>query len=426
MHSALITATFTYLLTGIKEKECSGLTNPLNHNGSGFNCLSQFQRVELCCVLRQKRNYIKGAIEQKMDAPIIAPEDEIVNSQCQEEIKSPHSDQCMEAIKTKELCCIICEGENTDTNVCGDVLCCGEDKDHVTCSDCFTSWIDVLNAQRTEDSDSLRKRNGMVKCLSPECTYVYTMFETLTHIKDESVHEGFLDNITYLDRLSSFETHQKELIDLQNEVNAQAEKTGKSISTVSLKEMMAEKHLCRTLLMQYPDARVCPKCSFGPVIKDACNNLTTHHGQARHDGATTNNACPQCGFFANNWTEWKTWEGTLHPSFGGQTCKRQIEMIRQEAAKRHGGRNSNNSLVHQVLEPPKKHSGEEKFHRLGSENAPTLQPTDERYKVILAIKRREAATTIATGDVRGKTNKKYVGERKLIMAQWNSDRNNWS
>jgi len=279
------------------------------------------------------------------------------------------------------------------------------------------------------DSDSLRKRNGMVKCLSPECTYVYTMFETLTHIKDESVNKGFMDNITYLDRLSSFETHQKELIDMQNELNAQAEKAGESTSTVSMKKMMAEKHLRRALLMQFPDAKVCPKCSFGPLIKDACDDLTAHHGQTRRNGGTTNNACPQCGFFARDWKDWKPWEGTFHPSFGGQADKKQIDIIRQEAAERHRGKSFlNNRLVNQAPQrEEKKHSGEEKFYRLGSENAPILQPTDERYKRILAIKLREAATTIATGNVhvRGKT-KKHVGVRKLIMAQWNADRNGWS
>ena len=69
--------------------------------------------------------------------------------------------------------------------------------------------------------------------------------------------------------------------------------------------------LVEALRRDFPNARQCGGCGFGPIDHMACNNLRTHHGEQRGPGRI-NNACPRCGWFRDSIGEWPRWDGRVH------------------------------------------------------------------------------------------------------------------
>ena len=69
----------------------------------------------------------------------------------------------------------------------------------------------------------------------------------------------------------------------------------------------------RTALKEaVPNARMCSKCGFGPLININCDTATHAH--------EASNACVRCGFFGSNWNEFPYWDGRLpeeHDAAGG-------------------------------------------------------------------------------------------------------------
>ena len=51
-------------------------------------------------------------------------------------------------------------------------------------------------------------------------------------------------------------------------------------------------------------------CLSARVWDQACSALNTHHGESRGAGRV-NNACPRCGWFGMNISEWLRWDGKL-------------------------------------------------------------------------------------------------------------------
>jgi hypothetical protein len=58
-------------------------------------------------------------------------------------------------------------------------------------------------------------------------------------------------------------------------------------------------------------AFMCPRCSTGPVTREACTDLAAHHGQRNVHGVAVNNACAHCGFFGRDSNEWSAWDGVF-------------------------------------------------------------------------------------------------------------------
>ena len=52
----------------------------------------------------------------------------------------------------------------------------------------------------------------------------------------------------------------------------------------------------------------CSRCGCGPITHVACENLRTHHGESR-GGGRISNACPHCGWFSANISDWPRWTG---------------------------------------------------------------------------------------------------------------------
>jgi len=60
----------------------------------------------------------------------------------------------------------------------------------------------------------------------------------------------------------------------------------------------------------FPHSYMCAKCFFGPVDHFACSNLRSHHGE-KYGGGAISNACPRCGWFSQDITDWPAWNGKL-------------------------------------------------------------------------------------------------------------------
>ena len=69
----------------------------------------------------------------------------------------------------------------------------------------------------------------------------------------------------------------------------------------------------------FPHARQCGSCGFGPVEHMACSDLAAHHGELRAGaGARIDNACPACGWFAENIEQWPAWDGLTQVADGNE------------------------------------------------------------------------------------------------------------
>lgn len=55
----------------------------------------------------------------------------------------------------------------------------------------------------------------------------------------------------------------------------------------------------------------CPRCSYGPIDKKACDDLVAHHGQRIGVGIRISNSCPMCFWYGDNISQWKQWDGTF-------------------------------------------------------------------------------------------------------------------
>lgn len=56
----------------------------------------------------------------------------------------------------------------------------------------------------------------------------------------------------------------------------------------------------------------CPRCHYGPVILNACADLSAHNGQTFFgDSAASSNHCPRCEFFAEYASGWLRWKGEV-------------------------------------------------------------------------------------------------------------------
>ena len=60
-----------------------------------------------------------------------------------------------------------------------------------------------------------------------------------------------------------------------------------------------------------PNARMCGRCSFGPIELVGCDDLTTHHGQVMSGSSVPiDNSCRRCGWFEPHISRWPVWHPT--------------------------------------------------------------------------------------------------------------------
>ena len=80
--------------------------------------------------------------------------------------------------------------------------------------------------------------------------------------------------------------------------------------TEEQRQQAEARDLSEALRKEFPNARQCGRCGFGPVDHVACFDLGTHHHEQR-GRARINNACPRCSYFSRDVNDWPRWDGRL-------------------------------------------------------------------------------------------------------------------
>lgn len=189
---------------------------------------------------------------------------------------------------------------------------------HFICSDCVGQCVQYELAL-VFDSDTYlethRQRNGMIAC--PKC-------------KEMQIDDGVLDDKNFAQWLDQttwdkYKEAKDAVLNHATQERLQAEYDHRMTEYQQLCERR-ELEQARQLLERqnedatiefltriHPNAKQCPQCKYGPVIKNGneCALLHMHHGQAMAGGdrgpGLYNNACPRCGFFSDNWNTWERW-----------------------------------------------------------------------------------------------------------------------
>ncbi len=53
----------------------------------------------------------------------------------------------------------------------------------------------------------------------------------------------------------------------------------------------------------------CPKCEYGPILHQHCDDLQSHHGQQVNESSFVNNACPSCEYLCDDVHDLVQWNG---------------------------------------------------------------------------------------------------------------------
>lgn len=61
-------------------------------------------------------------------------------------------------------------------------------------------------------------------------------------------------------------------------------------------------------LSSHDAIRQCPSCDYGPVVNLNCDDMVSHDAGRGSGSGRTTNSCPKCGFFSENWDDWKLWD----------------------------------------------------------------------------------------------------------------------
>ncbi|KAJ0392146.1 hypothetical protein P43SY_005421 [Pythium insidiosum] len=201
-------------------------------------------------------------------------------------------------LRAMQRTCTLCFG---DDNLAGVECASG----HFVCDSCFDHHV---QAQCELSMEVLRGRDGGVLC--PRNNAHYTPQCRAEAFSDQVVAQHVRDHtyVRYLGVRRSIWEHvifQKS----QAAIEQIRQQVGRQMS-----EELARNQLRESLQRDMPNARMCGRCGFGPVDHAFCYNLRTHHGETVGRGgrvAAINNACPQCGWFADEIAQWPTWDGVL-------------------------------------------------------------------------------------------------------------------
>lgn len=215
-----------------------------------------------------------------------------------------------DSLLTPESLCVVCRASSyTEKGLFCDAL------NHFQCDDCITQWITTLNEQKKGAPDLLRARNGLMSCVESGCTSTpFKASAICVHVKDLDVLEQFLDCLTHTHTLVVEEQYQSDLGKKLAMLNGIKEND----DSIRMKKKIELEALAQNLRLSLRRPRMCRQCKFGPVENPWCDDLQCHHGDTmRTTQPTVNNACPNCGWFNAEWSQWLPWDGNLPEELRG-------------------------------------------------------------------------------------------------------------
>ncbi len=225
---------------------------------------------------------------------------------------------------------------------------------HEVCNECLTAYIHTYNESRKEDTTDFLRKKGMVRCPMPitisaggceTCSEYYSNVDICRHVVDNKVltclglHtllliylltqvlDTYIEGIKDIQRLDAFADYQYQLNEVLANLHASSSDGNANTAERTRKIEMFKKHyqlqnLAKSLKQNFPDARQCGKCGYGPLDKVKCDNLRTHHNQVITGEIRYDNSCPGCKAPPpHDWNELPLWNGKLpnamlDPQFG--------------------------------------------------------------------------------------------------------------
>lgn len=268
-------------------------------------CVAKYKsRVSLIALLRQAKQAAAALpVHSEVDALRAEVERmaaELRHLRIQGELAQQ---QELAALKTCELCY-----DNISPSRSGGMSC---PLGHFVCAGCAPAMV-MAYLQQVTGSDTLleehRVRGGHIACFrataafDPRCTTIYAD-SMLASTLPESVFVRYRQVQDSVVEQRIWQEHNDRFLREVARIKAEHGR-----DTQRLDEQASADFLRR----QYPNARMCPRCNFGPVINENCADLAAHHGEARAGGRSRiSNACGQCGFFTRDWNQWLLWDGVL-------------------------------------------------------------------------------------------------------------------
>ena len=245
------------------------------------------------------------------------------------------------------LTCCICLEESTDGFACGE--------GHQQHTACFESYV-YAQADKLQDADSLVLRlskasareqdflRGRVRCPCVACDAAAFEDAVVARTVSETCFDAYLESRSRLKSAQRVEVALGSTRQLARVAAGDGGKEGASDSGDS-EELAAAAVLAATLHNAFPNARMCGRCFFGPVLNDACDDLMSHHGEVVYDrttGAPTasrvDNACPRCHWLSPDWDEWPSWDGQPAEVSARMTLGAMVERWREREEERRRAR----------------------------------------------------------------------------------------
>lgn len=254
--------------------------------------------------------------------------------------------QSAEEITVSDISCCICwSGVDLDTPR---IRC---QKGHYMCKECLIGWMKALSDEKFERTDQFSKRCGRIYC--PHCPAKenggdfdccgdkYSHADVLATLLSQSqqmvpdvvfVVDDYICNVLHLAEVEQHELMQNKL----ESIFSNGLCNGSSFADT---EKVRLQELANSLRLQFPGARQCIRCNFGPILKDSnCDDLISHNGQSLSNTAgkkvaTIDNSCPRCGQLSNTWVAMPMWDGILPSELVDSTIQETIVATASTASK---------------------------------------------------------------------------------------------
>jgi len=214
--------------------------------------------------------------------------------------------------------CIVCfrEHPSKDGTVCSNAhfICCRYTDTTQGCLGTYVQHELELIMTSAEMLQQHRQRNGKIPC--PACKA-----RSLRHPEDESCYLTAQQlalcraEVYQLYESSKDEAKEQQIWEQhQAEFQRRIQELRQNFQREQREQLAAENERATREFLQrtYPNALQCPRphCGAGPVLPEGCYNLGTHHGERAGRGFISN-ACPKCGFFSRERSDWRPWDGRL-------------------------------------------------------------------------------------------------------------------
>ena len=170
---------------------------------------------------------------------------------------------------------------------------------HGMCGECFQGYAHDLLERGP--SDLTQQHEGRIPCVC----HPVAVGGCTASLDNQSVAR-FLsaEDYTVFDAQRSGDIRRRVFMEMN-------ERLVETVREMANRLQQSSRGINKTLLAQQlrasiPGARMCGQCRYGPIEHYACSALTTH----RRD-AYNGNACPRCGWFAADISQWPAWDGNV-------------------------------------------------------------------------------------------------------------------